>query len=1334
MSKQEIKEATKRAMAAKKAATAAGPSGRKYDSVHKPAAGAKIDLYPEAKLAFTQAEAAFKAQDFAQAQARWGRVPEVLAEVDPQFDAAEAARDRVVASKQREPPDQQHKPTGAKGMVPKYAAAMAAHTAAVDKMIAGDFHAAQVSWQQAANIIDTVESALRSAEAARDAISTRQEVKEKKYDFMHKLDGMKKKELKYPIAAAAYTDGAQRFAAQEWGEAEACWSKAAANIEEIHALFVAAEAARDAVSKTKDRDPYNFQHKPQGAKNTVSKYPSAVTEFNSGAEKFCLQDFAGANTHWLEAANIMEGVDVAMRSAERVRDVLMGQKDKNKRYDYMHKPAGVKKKEAKFPVAISEFETAAVHFAQQEWAAARQHWETAARIINPAFQLNNVDLEPEPEPELEPGPEPELHELQQQRERDPRIEVEEDHEPEPEPEFGPENESHTEAETDPGLQLGKEEPEPEPETETEPDTEPDTEPELVTELETEPELEPEPEPADDAAHRWEPVEVVQLNNDLESRCQSVEQSDGAQVQLQELEPEVDEVHKVTELQEIISDDAVEDDPDGDGDDGDIKNFAYSPHDDDVDGGEDGEVIEESEEEAGDEEIAEGVPPDPTAVKVAVSALTIAGGDEVRPAMSALNTLTQGSRHNCETATAAQGKQVVAKVLAASTDINIHCSGMRVLLGLVNVEDLVQEESEPTGGEADAGHCEAQVNGGKDWEPLTFVVKNGSMFVFRRCEDSPGDGKLTKLFKMPLKSCILQPPKNKRKRHENAFRVDMPSPAGRKKENIKLIIDPKNDAAARLADWCLHGATAFGIPAGENQNKVIFDKALANATVKHMAILAAKPQPPKPDPPHTTEVRSAIASMRLFSDQATSQTTQILEIGWKILKKLVSKNNLPTVLAEGIVALLQETFMGLCCDKRVVGRICELIQLLIKSHKKGAANDFDALVSDAMVSIGSSLADSIDNGFHGAARMKASIDQATARHADVAAILAVPLVPEPEPPRPEQAKLQAFRDDYTMATKHLQIALRNSDTVMQQLGECADSGTTSTAAKSVDELARLEKLTTDKQLEAQQFEVTEMAADEEAKTTVRTPVQIRLCKSNGRPTSNIRWIWVNPDNSLEWSKKPDKKGKGPFEMLSATLSADSVVTITTAGDTILFTNSADSPPRICDTWHRGCNALLDTPRWCEQLESLHNEHAELEALRVEARQTLDNVVTELQSHVQNLDVFISQAEDMAAAEDAAIATQLQTRMAELEGARIRAITCLPSVEQTPTVIVAALEQVKMHLVDVEATNTVELVMCALEAFLAVIEVRKVVPLWAGSPDEIPVQLTRNVLFLSIVSPH
>ena len=55
MSKQEIKEATKRAMAAKKAATAAGPSGRKYDSVHKPA-GAKIDLYPEAKLAFTQAD------------------------------------------------------------------------------------------------------------------------------------------------------------------------------------------------------------------------------------------------------------------------------------------------------------------------------------------------------------------------------------------------------------------------------------------------------------------------------------------------------------------------------------------------------------------------------------------------------------------------------------------------------------------------------------------------------------------------------------------------------------------------------------------------------------------------------------------------------------------------------------------------------------------------------------------------------------------------------------------------------------------------------------------------------------------------------------------------------------------------------------------------------------------------------------------------------------------------------------------------------------------------------------------------------------------------------
>ena len=42
-----------------------------------------------------------------------------------------------------------------------------------------------------------------------------------------------------------------------------------------------------------------------------------------------------------------------MCSAEKVRDAIStGQKDESLRYDVMHKPAGAKKKEAKFPVAM----------------------------------------------------------------------------------------------------------------------------------------------------------------------------------------------------------------------------------------------------------------------------------------------------------------------------------------------------------------------------------------------------------------------------------------------------------------------------------------------------------------------------------------------------------------------------------------------------------------------------------------------------------------------------------------------------------------------------------------------------------------------------------------------------------------------------------------------------------------------------------------------------------------------------------------------------------------------------------------------------------------------
>ena len=72
---------------------------------------------------------------------------------------------------------------------------------------------------------------------------------------------------------------------------------------------------------------------------------------------------------------------------------------------------------------------------------------------------------------------------------------------------------------------------------------------------------------------------------------------------------------------------------------------------------------------------------------------------------------------------------------------------------------------------------------------------------------------------------------------------MPALKGqKKKENIKFIIDPgKNKMASRLAEWCLNGATACGIPEDENQSKVMFPKAIADKTVAQMAVLAARPR-------------------------------------------------------------------------------------------------------------------------------------------------------------------------------------------------------------------------------------------------------------------------------------------------------------------------------------------------------------------------------------------------------------------------------------------------------------------------------------------------------------
>ena len=722
-------------------------------------------------------------------------------------------------------------------------------------------------------------------------------------------------------------------------------------------------------------------------------------------------------------------------------------------------------------------------------------------------------------------------------------------------------------------------------------------------------------------------------------------------------------------------------------------------------------------------VEESVPPDPSAVEAAISALDQARDEEVHSVLATLVDLTQGCRQNCEATAAIQGKQIVVRALTSSADVVVHCSGMRVLRGLADVPDPIQEDPEPTGDEAHAHHCEAQVNGGKVWESLAFVEKRGSMFVFRRCND--GRGEFTKLFTMLLSRCTLQPTKKKRKGYETAFRVDMQAPAGRKKkEGIKLVIYPKDDAAARIAYWCLHGATGLGIPVGENQSKLMFDETLAIATVEQMAVLAAQPAPPKPDPPHTIEIRCAIASMHLFSDLATSQAACIQKVGWSILQKLASDVHLPTVLAEGLTSLLRSFVMGSCCDESVVGQVCETLQTLIAAKSKKV--EYDPLISDTVVAVVGSIVDSIVNGFHNVAAATKLKDCADKCLGELAAVLAVTIhPPEPEPERPQRANLKALRDQYATMTASLQIALRSPTVIEQPQGE-------STVATAVSELTRLEKEALDKQQEAERFQHNEKTHDEAAKITLQTAVQVVLCKENGQPTSNKRWIWVNSDGSLEWSKRPDKKGKGPFKMTSVAQS-ERLITITTSGDTLRFT-AGDSPPDICDAWHRGCNALLQTPRWHDSFGLLQSQHVQLESLRVEAKRFVDRLVAELQNSMGKLDTLIAQAEDMKVAEDAAIAVKLQSRCAELEAARVHAVSVFPTVDDQPTVIVDALGRLEEHLIAVRATDTVAPVKSALGLYQALSEVMQTLPSWAASLGEIPKELERNVRLLGILTPH
>ena len=140
--------------------------------------------------------------------------------------------------------------------------------------------------------------------------------------------------------------------------------------------------------------------------------------------------------------------------------------------------------------------------------------------------------------------------------------------------------------------------------------------------------------------------------------------------------------------------------------------------------------------------AEGVPPSAASPEVkgpassaaaALQALRAATGSELKGAISAVFDLTEGSIPDCENIVAAQGKAVIANVLASSTDINIHVTGLSVMRNLAAVEEPKQQEDPlPTGTEANARRCEAQIDGGKrkSWETLTFVVRNGDIFVFQ----------------------------------------------------------------------------------------------------------------------------------------------------------------------------------------------------------------------------------------------------------------------------------------------------------------------------------------------------------------------------------------------------------------------------------------------------------------------------------------------------------------------------------------------------------------------------------------------------------------------------
>ena len=202
-----------------------------------------------------------------------------------------------------------YKPDPKGSKVDMYPAAKAAFQEAEVAFKEKQFATAKCKWDEVAALVAAIDPLFDAAEAARDAVSTKQKDPTLQYNFQHKPGGAKKAVPKYPEAVDKFDQGIAKLVQADFAGAKADWEKAASVIASVNSAMKAAETVRDKISTgQKDKTlKYDFMHKPSDSKQKVHKYPDAVNEFDLGTKEATEQNWQQALLHWQRADAVILG-------------------------------------------------------------------------------------------------------------------------------------------------------------------------------------------------------------------------------------------------------------------------------------------------------------------------------------------------------------------------------------------------------------------------------------------------------------------------------------------------------------------------------------------------------------------------------------------------------------------------------------------------------------------------------------------------------------------------------------------------------------------------------------------------------------------------------------------------------------------------------------------------------------------------------------------------------------------------------------------------------------------------------------------------------------------